>query len=84
VATILNNLAALYYDQGRYAEAEPLYNRTLKILEKTLGENHPYFAIALNNYAVLLRKLNRDAEAKEVESRAEAIQVRIAQRNLPA
>ena len=29
VAISLNNLAALYNDQGRYADAEPLYKRVV-------------------------------------------------------
>ncbi len=37
LATSLNNLALLYHDQGRYAEAEPLYERALAIVEKALG-----------------------------------------------
>ena len=37
----LNNLAALYDNQGRYAEAEPLYKRALAIQEKALGPDHP-------------------------------------------
>ena len=37
----LNNLAVLYRDQGRYAEAEPLYKRALAIREKALGPDHP-------------------------------------------
>ncbi len=32
-ATMLNNLALLYHDQGKYAEAEPLYQRSLAIDE---------------------------------------------------
>ena len=34
VAASLNNLALLYGDQGRDADAEPLYKRALTILEK--------------------------------------------------
>ena len=34
VATSLNNLAALYRAQGRYADAEPLYKRSLAIVRK--------------------------------------------------
>ncbi len=34
VATSLNNLAALYQAPNRYAEAEPLYQRSLAIREK--------------------------------------------------
>ncbi len=34
VATSLNNLALLYYSQGRYSDAEPLYIQAL-VHEKT-------------------------------------------------
>ncbi len=37
VAYPLLNLAILYYEQGKYAEAEPLYQRSLRIREQTLG-----------------------------------------------
>jgi tetratricopeptide (TPR) repeat protein len=40
VATDLNNLAALYYRQKKYTEAEPLIKRSLAIDEKTLDANH--------------------------------------------
>ncbi len=33
----LKNLASLYYTQGKYAEAETLYQRALAIDEKVLG-----------------------------------------------
>jgi tetratricopeptide (TPR) repeat protein len=41
VAIILHDLAALYADQGRYAEAEPLYRRALAINERVLGPEAP-------------------------------------------
>ena len=34
VARSLNNLAELYDDQGRYADAEPLYKRSLAIRKR--------------------------------------------------
>ena len=37
MATSLNNLAALYDDQGQYAQAEPLYQRALEASERVLG-----------------------------------------------
>ncbi len=40
LARSLNNLALLYYAQGDYAEAEPLYKRALAISEKALGRDH--------------------------------------------
>ena len=55
VATSLNNLAVLYKTQGRYADAEPLYKRSLAIREKALGPDHPDVATSLNNLAALYK-----------------------------
>ena len=73
LATSLNNLALLYNTQGQYGQAEPLYLRALAILEKALGPEHPNVASGLENYADLLRKTDRNAEADELEERARAI-----------
>ena len=40
-------MAELYRDQGRYAEAEPLYRRAITTEEKALGANHPEIAALL-------------------------------------
>lgn len=40
--------------QGKYAEADPLFLRVIKIGEKALGLNHPNLATWLNNRAELL------------------------------
>ena len=37
------------------AEAEPLYQRALAIVEKALGPHHPQVAVTLSNLAELLR-----------------------------
>jgi Tetratricopeptide repeat len=42
----LNNLAVLYYEQGRYSEAEPLYRDALAMRQRLLGEEHPDIAPA--------------------------------------
>jgi len=70
----LQRLSSLYEEQGRYAEAEPLINRALAILEKEFGQNNPRRTLpALENYAMLLRKLGRTNEAVVVEAKAKAI-----------
>jgi tetratricopeptide (TPR) repeat protein len=63
------------YEAGRYADAKPAYDRALAILEKALGPDHPHVALFLENYVVLLRKLDRTAEAQTMEVRAKTIQV---------
>jgi hypothetical protein len=35
------NLSALYFDEGNFAEAAPLLERSLTIRERTLGPDHP-------------------------------------------
>ena len=49
VATSLNNLAGLYRAQGRYEEAEPLF-------EKLLGPTHPNTKIIRSNFEIFLRE----------------------------
>ena len=70
MATSLNNLAGLYREQGKYAEAEPLYQRALKIDEKALGPDHPDVAIRLNNLAELYRAQGKYAAAEPLLQRA--------------
>ncbi len=67
--------------QGRYAEAEPLYQRSLAIREKALGPEHPHVAESLENYAALLRQTARANEAEKLEARAKAIRAKHAQEN---
>jgi tetratricopeptide (TPR) repeat protein len=73
VATSLNNLAQLYETQGQYAQAEPLFKRSLAISEKALGPDHPDVAQRLENLAALYRATNRTKEAEVLEKRAAAI-----------
>jgi tetratricopeptide (TPR) repeat protein len=73
VATSLNSLAVLYYLQGRYAQAEPLFRRAIAIQEKGPGAEHPRVAQTLMNYAALLRKTKRKAEATNLLTQANAI-----------
>ena len=49
--------------QGRYAEAEPLYKRSLAIKEKALGPDHLQVAAALNELARLHETRQQYAEA---------------------
>ncbi len=81
MASSLNNLAALYQTQGRYAEAEPLYQRSLAIVEKALGSEHPDVATSLENYSTLLRETGRGSEAVKLEARARAIRAKRAKEN---
>jgi hypothetical protein len=50
-------VAALYESQGRYAEAEPLYIKGLRILNQLSGQQefeHPKLQTCLQNFYVFL------------------------------
>jgi tetratricopeptide (TPR) repeat protein len=59
--------------QGRYAEAEPLYQRSLAIDEKALGPDHPSVATSLNNLAELHKAQGRYVDAEPLYKRSLAI-----------
>ncbi len=80
-ATSLNNLAAFYHVQRRYAEAGPLYRRALAVLEKALGPDHFRLAQILENYSALLHRTAKDAEAAKMAARAKAIRAKHASGN---
>ena len=73
LAESLNALAGLYSAQGKYAEAEPLYKRSLAITEKALGPEYPDVATSLNNLALLYSAQGKYAEAEPLYKRSLAI-----------
>jgi tetratricopeptide (TPR) repeat protein len=68
---------ALYQETGRYAEAEPLYERAIAIDETALGPEHPQLATDLNNLAGLYQETGRYAEAEPLFGRAIAIDEKV-------
>ena len=62
----LNNLATVYNSQGRYDEAIELYKQALLIGEKTIGKEHPDYAIDLNNLANVFESQGKFDEALQL------------------
>ncbi|HAK89120.1 MAG TPA: hypothetical protein DCP24_08695, partial [Nitrospiraceae bacterium] len=69
-AIVLRVLAELYRVTGRYAEAEPLFKRSLAIVERALGKDHFSVAASLNKLAVLYESTGRYADAELLHKRA--------------
>ncbi|MFB2882394.1 tetratricopeptide repeat protein [Floridanema aerugineum] len=61
------------YQQGKYAEAIPLAQRSLAIREKALGSEHPDVALSLNNLAALYEQMGNYAQAEPLYQRSLAI-----------
>jgi tetratricopeptide (TPR) repeat protein len=60
----MNELAFLFDDQGRNAEAEKLYSDTLERRRRVLGEDHPSTLSSMNNLANIYAVEGRHAEAE--------------------
>ena len=60
----MNNLASMYYLQGRYAEALPMSSRVLDARTRVLGEEHPQTLTAMHNVANNYSGLKKFAEAE--------------------
>ncbi len=73
LAVSLTEEAKQYYRQGKYAEAEPLYQRSLAIRKKALGSEHPDVGQSLNNLAELYRAQAKYIEAEPLYKRSLAI-----------
>ena len=69
-AVQLNALADLYRVMGQYVKAEPLYERSLKILEKQQGPDHPDVATIFSNLAALYEAMGQYVKAEPLHERS--------------
>jgi Tetratricopeptide repeat len=56
-ATSLDNLATLHWKQKKYAEAKPLFQRSIAIYEQQLGTSHPYTINTRRRFDMLLKEM---------------------------
>jgi CHAT domain-containing protein/tetratricopeptide (TPR) repeat protein len=59
--------------RGKYAEAQPLYEKALAACRRALGEDHPYTATGYGNLANNLEAQGKHAEAQPLLEKALAI-----------
>jgi hypothetical protein len=62
----------LYHNQGKYAEAEPLYKRALAMMEKALGPDHKKVTKIRNNLTNLHTAQRKHTEEEARKSAEEA------------
>lgn len=75
VALTHNDLGVIYTESGQFDKAEPHFKEAIEMW-RTLWDREyrdEDEAVAMHNYAVLLEKTGRAAEAKEMEAKAQAI-----------
>jgi len=72
-ARILNELAFLYYQQGKLQDSAMFYQWALASTRGAVGENAPLLAACMKDYAKVLRSLGRSTEADAMEVQADSI-----------
>ncbi len=73
IAESLNHLGWLYSQLGSFAKAENLFLCALDIWISAYGVEHANTALCLENYAFVLNKTGREAEALKLLSKVESI-----------
>ena len=66
----LNGLAAVYFDERRYTDAESLTRRSASLAEAALGPDHPLVATSLHNLAAIYHAQGHYAKAEPLYLRA--------------
>ncbi|MEM1177419.1 MAG: serine/threonine-protein kinase [Acidobacteriota bacterium] len=66
-ADVLNNLGLARLAEGRLKEALALFEQSGELVEKLLGEDHPFAVVIMANISVTLTNLNRFEEAQELD-----------------
>ena len=75
MAITLSSLALVFEARKEYAKAVPLVEQALKVREVAFGVEHPQVVPSLEQYAGLLRLLNRHEEAERIAARRARIQI---------
>ena len=53
-----SNLATVYNNQDKYAQAEICYQQAIKLSKQLLGENHPNTKIIMQHYLSMKYRMN--------------------------
>jgi serine/threonine protein kinase/tetratricopeptide (TPR) repeat protein len=77
VATALNDLAEVHYQQSKYREAEALSRDSLALRQMAFGESHPAIAQSCDNLAEALRKQGKYSEAEPLFRQALMIRLKL-------
>jgi CHAT domain-containing protein len=65
-STLLNNLVFIYREAGKYEKAYIIYPTLLEMDEAAFGKHNPVFFQTQKDYGVLLRLVNKHAEAEKL------------------
>ena len=71
------SIGRMYVQQKRYDDAAPYCKQAIEHIGKTLGPRHPYYALAVLNYAALLEATGYTAEADKLKQAIQRLQAKM-------
>jgi len=80
-ANSLSSLGAVYYYQGKLKKVEEAWNKTLTVLKKAYGEEHPTYSKILNNLAILYKSKGDYAKSEQLNLQSLSIKQKTIGRN---
>jgi hypothetical protein len=75
--TSMTNLALMFWNQGRWKEAEELEVQVVETRKRVLGAEHPSTLITMNNLAFTWERQGRDTEALKLMEECVRLRTRI-------
>jgi tetratricopeptide (TPR) repeat protein len=73
IAQSMSALANAYRQQGKYADAEPMYKKAVETMSRIKGPTCQELVPIYDNYAKMLRAAGRGPEADKMDAKARAI-----------
>lgn len=73
---VLSRAASYLHGRASYVEAHKMFERALKVRERSLGRNHEETAATLNDFGLLFRRRGDNAKARKLYERALKIRIR--------
>jgi eukaryotic-like serine/threonine-protein kinase len=73
----MNNLAIVYWCEGKYPQAEALFSQTIEISRRVLGPEHPYTLNTMSNLAPVYTNEGKYAQADALFNQTLATQRRV-------
>ena len=77
LASYMNDLGVVRYEQGKFLDAEPLLREAMAILEKVIAPDDEQMLMTTGNLAEIYNTLEKYGEAEKLYDRALAIKVKL-------
>jgi tetratricopeptide (TPR) repeat protein len=73
LGVVLYKLALFYWQENKADRAAEYFQEAIAFIEQNIGQDHPYLAVVLHDYATFLRETKPDNDVADIDQRAAKI-----------